>query len=260
MTAHADILDQRDPMRGALMAAITLHVALIGGAVIYEWIAGERDSFGAKDAGAGAVGVEAVNAIPLPHRGMENPVANDTQSEVPQQPVKSVERVKQVKAPPDAVKLKDRTKKKLSDVVSSQQRYRPFEELAKNQMTATQAPSVANKMFQNLPGGGQIGTGVNSTLGTRFPGYAEQLRRLVAQKWRTGDLDASLKSAPVVIATFDLLLNGNIRNLKLLQPSGIAPLDNSVQRAIMDASPFPPIPAGYERESAQVEFWFELKR
>jgi hypothetical protein len=33
-----------------------------------------------------------------------------------------------------------------------------------------------------------------------------------------------------------------------------------VQRAIMEASPFPPIPPGFARSSAKVEFWFELKR
>ena len=37
-------------------------------------------------------------------------------------------------------------------------------------------------------------------------------------------------------------------------------LDYSVQRAILEASPFPPIPAGFDKDSARVEFTFELKR
>jgi outer membrane biosynthesis protein TonB len=48
--------------------------------------------------------------------------------------------------------------------------------------------------------------------------------------------------------------------LQILQRSGIPTLDYSVQRAIMEASPFPPIPPGFDRSSAKVEFWFELKR
>jgi len=74
------------------------------------------------------------------------------------------------------------------------------------------------------------------------------------------EVDASLRTAPVVIATFDLMRDGSTRNVKILQRSGNLSLDNSVQRAILDASPFPPIPAGFEHDFARVEFWFELKR
>ena len=45
---------------------------------------GRSEMFGAKDAGGGAIGVEAVNTIPLLHSGAQNPLANDTQSQVPQ--------------------------------------------------------------------------------------------------------------------------------------------------------------------------------
>jgi outer membrane biosynthesis protein TonB len=45
-----------------------------------------------------------------------------------------------------------------------------------------------------------------------------------------------------------------------VQQSGISALDYSVQRAILEASPFPPIPAGFDKDSARVEFTFELKR
>jgi TonB family protein len=101
---------------------------------------------------------------------------------------------------------------------------------------------------------------VNTTLGTRFAGYSQQIQQLIAQKWRTNDVDARIQSAPEVIATFDLMRDGSVRNLQILQRSGIQPLDYSVQRAIMEASPFPPIPPGFDRSSAKVEFWFELKR
>jgi TonB family protein len=97
-------------------------------------------------------------------------------------------------------------------------------------------------------------------LGNRFPGYAQQIQELIARKWRTGDVDPNLQSAPTVIATFDLMRDGTTRNIKLLQRSGILSLDFSVQRAIQDASPFPPIPAGYDKDSVPVEFWFVLKR
>jgi TonB family protein len=260
MTAHADILDQRDSLGGAFVGAIALHGALVAGLLGYQWLQGHRESFGALDAGGAAVGIEAVSAIPLAHRGMQNPLANDTKSEVPQTPAKPQERVKQEKVSPDAIPLKTRTKKLPSQVASERQRFRPFEELDPNQVTAKEAPAISNPAFSALPGAGRVGTGINTTLGTRFAGYAQQIRQLIAQKWRTGDVDAQLQTAPTVIATFDITRNGTVRAVKILQRSGISSLDYSVERAILEANPLPPLPAGFERDSAQVELWFELKR
>ena len=79
--------------------------------------------------------------------------------------------------------------------------------------------------------------------------------------WVTAQYEqARVQTAPEVIATFELLRDGRVRNLKIVQTSGVSALDYSVQRAILEASPFPPIPAGFDRDSARVEFWFELKR
>ena len=259
-TAHADILDQRDSLKGAFLGAIALHFALTGVVLLDQWWSRPGDSFGAPNAG-GAIGIEAVKSIPLPHRGLENPVANDTESQVPQTPVKAKERAeKKTRESPKAIALKDRTKRKQSQIAAEKQRFRPFEELDPNQLTSRQAPQVSSTMFAAMPGAGNIRTGENNVLGTRCPGYAQQIQRLIAQKWRTGEVDARVQTAPIVIATFDLLRNGQVKSLQLLQPSAISSLDYSVQRAILEASPFPPIPASCDRDSARAEFWFELKR
>jgi len=262
VSGHADILDDRDRLGGAFAGALALHAALVGALTAYSLYTGHREAFGAKDAGGGSIGVEAVNSIPLPHHGAENPVANDTESQVPQTPAKPVEKVKQEKPPsPDAVPLKSKkAKKEPAKVASAQQHFRPFKELDPNQLTNKEAPQISNSQFSAMPGAGRVGTGSNTTLGTRFGGYAQQIQQLVAQKWRTSDVDPTVNSGPTVIATFDLMRDGTTRNVKLLQKSGIPSLDFSVERAILEASPFPPIPPGYERDSARVEFWFELKR
>jgi protein TonB len=261
MTQHADILDEHDSLRGAFLGAIGLHVTVVGAIAIYGSMVGHTQFFGSKDAGGGAIGIEAVNSIPLQHRGMPNPLANDTKSEIPEQPAKPIERQKEEKPPPDAIALKSRkAKKPPAQVASERQRFRPFKELEQNQLTVKEAPAVANPIFSATPGAGRIGTGANTTLGTRFAGYAQQIQQLIAQKWHTADVDPKIQTAPTVIATFDLMRDGTIRNLQILQRSGIPPLDSSVQRAILEASPFPPIPPGYDRDSAKVEFWFELKR
>lgn len=256
---HPDILDQREPLNRAFVAALTLHVTLLAGMGIYGWMSSHHESFGAQDAGGGAIGIEAVKSIPLVHSGQPNPVANDTESQVLQQPSKPVEREKEEKVSPNAVALK--MKKRLPAYVASEhQKYRPFKQIDENQVFAKQAPQVSNPLFAAMPGSGRIGTGANTTLGTRFAGYAQQIQQLVAQKWHTSDVDARVQTAPIVIASFDLLRNGSIRNLRVVQQSGISALDYSAQRAILEASPFPPIPPGFDKDSAHVEFTFELKR
>ena len=257
--AGRDLWDQPEPLNRAFLAALTLHVTLIASMGIYGWVSSHHESFGAQDAGGGAIGIEAVKSIPLLHSGAQNPVANDTESQVPQQPSKPVEREREEKVSPNAVALK--MKKRLPAYVASEhQKYRPFKQIDENQVFAKQAPQVSNPLFSAMPGSGRIGTGVNTTLGTRFSAYAQQIQQLVAQKWHTNDVDARVQTAPVVVASFDLLRDGRIRNLRVVQQSGISALDYSVQRAILEASPFPPIPPGFDKDSAKVEFTFELKR
>lgn len=261
MTAHADILDAHESMRRAFLGAITLHLAVFGGMAAHAWLSGHADSFGDPNAG-GAIGVEAVSSIPIPHHGQPNPLANDSPSEVPQTPAKPVERVKAETPPPDAVPLKTRdAKKKPAPVASAPQRFRPFDELEKNQLTTKQAPQVSSPLFASMPGTGTVGVGANTTLGSRCAPYATQIQQLVAQHWHTGEVDPRIRTATPVIATFELLRDGRTQNLQILQGSNISSLDFSVKRAILDVGQFPPIPSNcFDREYAKVEFTFELKR
>jgi len=259
MTGHADVLDQYDSLRKPFAWAVTLHAVLVGASVAYVWL-GRANPFGDKNAGGAAVGIEAVNSIPLPRtHGEENPVANDTKSEVQQEPAKQ-ERVKQEPVPTGSIPTKSKAKpKKTAEVASVPSKYRPFDEIDPNRVHSTQAPALSNPMY-NLPGAGQIGIGENTTLGSGFGAYGAQLRQLVAQSWHPADaIPANVRSAPRVTATFELNRDGSVHDVKIKQGSGISTLDYSVQRAILDAK-LPPFPRGLDKSSATVEFLFELNR
>jgi len=60
--------------------------------------------------------------------------------------------------------------------------------------------------------------------------------------------------------TFTIRRDGVISSVRIAQTSGNLTLDYSAQRAIADAAPFPPLPAGYDKNDVSIEFWFELKR
>ena len=257
---HADILDQRESLRGPFTGAITLHAAVIGGLAAYAWILGPHESFGDPNAGGAAVGIETVKSIPLPSSGPENPVAHDTESQVPQEPVKQERAKKEPPPPKNAVELKSKTAKQLRAKVEPQIRhFKRFEDLDPNKIKSQEAPAASNPMF-SVSGAGRIGAGANTTLGSRFGEYSGRIQQLVTQHWRTGDVDASIRTAPQVIVSFEIRRDGTISAPQVVQGSGINTLDFSARRAILEAGPFPPLPQAFERSSATFEIVFELKR
>jgi colicin import membrane protein len=261
--SHADILDQHDSLRGPFTGALALHVGIAAGLVLYAYVLGHSEQFGDPNAGGAAVGIEAVKSIPLPHSGPENPVAHDSPSQAPPKEANQ-EKVKREKAPPkEAIALKSKTAKQLRAKVETQpqpKHFKSFDELDPNKMKVQQAPAVSNPLYSDVTGAGRIGAGMDTTLGTRFGAYAQQIRELVARKWHPGDVDASVRSAPQVVASFELMKDGSVSKLAIVQSSGIKALDFSVQRAILEASPLPPFPPGLEAKSTTVTFTFELKR
>ena len=62
------LVDHRDPMRAAFAAALTLHVAGIGALAFHAWM-GNSEAFGDKNPGGGAVSIQSVSSIPIPHHG-----------------------------------------------------------------------------------------------------------------------------------------------------------------------------------------------
>jgi periplasmic protein TonB len=256
MDQHADILDQQESLGGPLVQSVLLHGA-IAGALIVSTISFQhsRQVWGSASTSAGtAVAINSVKTIPLPSRaGIVNPVANDTESQVPQAP--KPEPKKQVKVPDNAIPLKSRlaTKQPRPEAL---QRYRP-QPPAPNQVFSREAPAAVSPMFEK-PGGGGVGVGPNSAFGTQFGAYADLVVQRVTQKWQTSGL-AGLQ-IPAAVITFDILRDGSVKNAQIAQRSGNSTLDYSSLRAVMDAGPFPPLPPNYSGSSTSVELRFQLKQ
>jgi periplasmic protein TonB len=261
MTPRIDILDERESLRGPFVQSVLLHLAIAGALVVSTLsFQRSREVWGSAMTQAGdAVPVTAVKSIPLPSRtGPINPVANDTESQVPQPP--KVQPKKQVKVPEEkAIPL---LKKKLhvdtrplEDI--SQQRYRSQPPLP-NQVFSQQPPAAVSPMFEK-PGSGGVGVGPNSSLGNQFGAYADLVIKRVTDKWQTNGL-GGLHTAPMVVITFDISRDGSVRNAKVAQRSGIDTLDYSALRAVTDAAPFEPLPANYTGSVATVELRFQLQR
>lgn len=263
MSQHADILDQSESLRGPFLGSVALHVVGISSMVALTFLASRgHEAFGTPDAGGGVVGITVVTSpIQLPNRnGDRNPVAHDSESQTPLPPLKAAPKKPAPKDESDAIPLKSRkAPKRLSDLASSNQRFRPKNENP-NQLTSTVAPAVSDRLYGGIPGTGAVTPGRGGSLGTRFGAYQQLVQDRVSQHWHTDEIPPQIRTAPIVTIGFEILRDGSVRKVDILQSSGNITLDFSAKRAILEAGQFPPLPPGFERDSAKVEFSFELKR
>jgi TonB family protein len=260
---YADTLDDREPLGKSFLASVTLHGSVVGLLVVGSFIHGsKRPIWGDKESAGGIVGVNAVSRIPMVARpGKANPVANDTESQVPQAPPKP-KPVQKEKAPePDAIPLRSRKAppKKYSDMTATNSRYRPYTDPKPNQLYSSTAGALVSQSM-GMAGTGGVGLGPGSTLGDRFGAYTSLLQQLIAQKWNTQEVDARIHTAPAVVMTFTILRDGTIKNIRIKTSSGNTALDRSAERALYDVGKVEPLPAGFDRNEAEVEFNFVLKR
>jgi TonB family protein len=262
MAQRADILDQQERLKGPFLGSILVHVsvaaALLGGA----WVQARRASEQWGDirgGGFGAITVNPVAKIPLPtESGPVNPVANDTPSRAPTPPPKAKAQARVKTPPPDAIPLPSRNaQRQPAPAASAPNKFRDQQQDLTNQVYSASGQRLNSPMI-GMAGGGGVGIGTNSPFGTQFGDYAMIIRNRVQQAWRT----EGLRSGSQVVVTFTVNRDGSVpdRSVQVKARSGNAALDISAERAILDARPFPPLPAGFPRSSADVEFTFELRR
>ncbi|MGA3040501.1 MAG: energy transducer TonB [Bryobacteraceae bacterium] len=263
MASHADLLDQADSLNRPLLGSVALHAAIFGTLILWGAVLSRpHETWGeANSGGPGSISINVVNKIPLPSRsGLVNPLANPTESAVPTPPPAAKPKKLAPAEEPDAIPIKSRTHPKPSEVArSAQNTWRAKQQDLPNQLYSASGQALVSPMMGQLGSGG-VGVGQGSPFGNRFGNYVMILRQRVAEKWHTADVDPRIHTLPPAIVTFDLLRDGSVRNVRLAQGSGNPAVDYSAQRAIYDASPFPPLPATYERNDATIEFWFELRR
>lgn len=261
MYRRADILDEHESLRNPLFGSVAFHLAIGGLAFAYIAIHGlsSVEKWGDPSSlGGGAVGITPVERIPIQsRRGRINPVANDTESEIPSEPEKPQPKKEAPKPEPDAIALKGRTAPKKPAPKPAPQKYASNRDPRPNQVYSSTGQAATSPMFSQAPGGGGVGSGSSSPFGNRFGYYEQLLRDKVARNWRSQDLDSSVKN-PLVV-TFDIVRSGNVQNVRVTRSSGNFAMDQSAQRAILMSNPFPPLPAQYERDSATIEFWFRLE-
>jgi TonB family protein len=260
---YVGTLDKPEPLGKSFLASVALHGSVVAVLAAGSFLHGPtRPVWGDLESAGGVVGVNPVSHIPMVARtGEVNPVANDTDLQVPKAPPqpKPVQKAKEPE--PDAIPIKSRTAppKKPSKITASNDRYRPYTDPKPNQLYSSSGGALVSHSM-GMTGSGGVGLGRGSPLGDRFGAYAALLQQLIAQKWNTQDVDARIRTAPPVVMNFTILRDGTIKGIRVKTSSGNIALDRSAERALYDVGKVDPLPAAYDRNEAEVEFSFELKR
>jgi periplasmic protein TonB len=264
--ARQDILDRPERLRGAFWVSVAMHVGVAGALIGATWVQshGQRAVFGDLNGGGiGSVAVNVVARIPIPAQsGAVNPVANDTESRAPEAPSKTKPQARVKEPDLEAIPLPSRNAlKKTGESASAPNKFRDQQPQLPNQVYSQSGGRMVDNMY-GMSGGGGVRAGTSSPFGTQFGWYSDLIKGRVGQNWRTGEINPRIRTANATVVTFTIQRDGSVSysSVRITQSSGIPELDNSAKRAVVESAPFDKLPAGFNRNSADVELWFELRR
>jgi TonB family protein len=259
---------REESLKGPLLWSIMLHSALFGSLAVSTVMSHRGNSWGGPGAG-GAISVKLVGGmqgvpLPVPQVVTENRVVDETKGLYKSEPPPKVK-----EPPAEAKEIPQFTKEKQPRYVT-----RPSKTLEDkspppppNAVPYGQggSPAVPYTQFALGAGGGtNAGMGFTGSgggdFGSQFSWYVDAVRSRVSSNWLQSTVDPSVRFAPRAVVTFDILRNGAVTNVQVLQSSGNASVDTSAVRAIVGSNPVNPLPPAYSGSKVSVEFWFDFRR
>lgn len=113
------------------------------------------------------------------------------------------------------------------------------------------APSAAGQGSAATAGGVE-----SMTLGGLELGwYGSAVTAALASRWLRPVLEGEGRDLVAVVA-FDIRRDGTVENARVIESSGVPSLDRSALRAVLDASPLPPVPAAWNQPLLPAQFRF----
>jgi periplasmic protein TonB len=108
---------------------------------------------------------------------------------------------------------------------------------------------------------GMAATGVGGgNFGQKYSWYVEAVQRRVSSNWLQATVDPGIRAAPRADITFEIMRDGTVSNIQIVQSSGNASVDTSAVRAIRASSPLQGLPGNYSGGYVSVDFYFDFRR
>ncbi len=253
---------ETDGLKIPLACSVGFHLLLAASLVMSTLLSHTGENWGG--AGGGAVTVGLVGSVPgitlpRPDTVTQNRVVDQTQGLYQSEPQKQT-------PPQDATELPEFSKEKPPKYITKKSRLLennavpPPNAVPYGQGGTPAVPYSSFSMGSGTQGGlGATGAG-GGNFGARFPWYVEAVQRKISSNWLQSSVDPSLRWAPRVVASFQVLRDGTVANIQILRSSGNSSVDTSAVRAISNASPMSPLPPEYRGSNVNVEFWFDFRR
>jgi len=116
------------------------------------------------------------------------------------------------------------------------------------------APTPSNTqssgpIFQTQGGGDFAG---------RYPAYVAAMIRRISQNWNEASIDPAARASRTIkaTATFTILRDGTVKDIRITDSSRNSSFDNSGLRALYDSNPMPALPSDYNGSYLTVTFDF----
>ncbi len=263
---HAALHPADPSLKTAFVWSATLHAALAATIIVSALMNGRGGSWGGSGGGSVSVGlVSSLPAIPLPKPAAVTPsrVVDVTKGLYKSEPTPKVV------PPPTAQPIPDFKTGKKPKIVPS----RPSKILEDNTPPPTNAVPYGGGGAPSLPYSSPASTIAGATqggmsfdgsgggeFGAKYSWYVDAVRNRISSNWLQSMVDPSIRFAPRAVITFQILRDGTIANIQILQSSGNRSVDDSARRAIMSSSPVNKLPGDYSSPLVNVQFWFEFKR
>jgi protein TonB len=128
-------------------------------------------------------------------------------------------------------------------------------EVPRTEITKSDAGAAAGDTVSGTAGEAAEGISFD---GGDFPydAFIARMRHKIAAAWQVPAGSEGVERFAVVY--FRVHRDGNITHVSVERPSGVFLFDQSCQRAVIQAAPFPPLPREYDNEYVGVHFSFKF--
>ena len=261
MRIHLEPEEAKERLGRPVAVSLSCHAALFVLIAVWALLEPAPLQLGDPEGGAGsAVSVTLVQGIPISApTSRPNPVANDVRHEVPAPP-EEIKKVEPEPPPePEAVPIEEpkKTRPKPEPPREAAKPKKSAPEKPDNQITSTTGAQASSPLFnQQQSAGAGVGMERGNPFGIGFAWYAEALQRRLSEEWTKtlGQVSGS-PSRPVVVR-FQILRDGRIGDIRVIESSGNRSFDYSAHRAVQFINPFRALPPALRRNAVAVEMTF----
>src|SRR5581483_1058088 len=254
--------DHRENLRGAVLLSMILHAGLFATAIVYATLGRHfGGGWGRSWGGSGAARITAVASlpgVPLPTPMLQTPSTVAVQNPglykeepKPEPPVEKAQEIPKFKEAVKAEKAERISKRIQKEPLITPDNAVPF--------GLGGRPAMSYSQFTTTAGEGGLDFG-SAGFGDRYSWYVAAVRNRISSNWLLSMISPTIMSAPRVYLTFDIMRDGSVRNLEIVQSSGIPEVDRSALRAVLASSPLGPLPNDYPGASVHVQFYFDFRR